>query len=255
MIKQKLKASLIHLGISALVVGSFLAFARVVWYPSPFFEISGLMGIILILVTVDVILGPLLTLVVFKPQKASLKLDLSVIACVQIAALAYGMHTIYQAHPLYVAYASDRFTPINANEVSPQKAKHDELKKSKLAGPTVVYVQKPSDPAEMSRVTMEVLSGKPDIDARPEYYEPFDKFSQEVLVHGLKPEVLLETPEHKQKLEQFLAKHGKTANDYAFLPLVGKEEDVLWVWSRETGKPVGTLAVSPWQQEQVASAK
>jgi hypothetical protein len=248
MIKHKLKAALIHLSISALVVGCFLAFALTVWYPEPFFSISGLTSILLILVTVDVILGPLLTLVVFKPLKSTLKFDLAVIAMVQIAALTYGIHTIYAAHPLYVAYAGDRFTPINANEVSPDKAKYDELKKSKLTGPTIVYVQKPTDPAEMSRVTMEVLSGKPDLDARPEYYEPFEKFTQQVLAHGLKPEILLTKPEYKQKLEQFLKEYGKTANDYAFLPLSGKEDDVLWAWSRETGKPVGTLAINPWIQ-------
>lgn len=255
MIKHKLKAALIHLVISALIVGSFLAFALTVWYPTPFFEISGLLGIILILVTVDVILGPLLTLVVYKPLKATLKMDLTVIAAVQIAALAYGIHTIYQAHPLYIAYAGDRFTPINANEVSPDNAKYAELKKSKLSAPTVVYVQKPTDPAEMSRVTMEVLSGKPDLDARPEYYEPFDKFAQTVFANGVTPEALAAKPEHQQNLDKFLAKHGKTAADYAFLPLVGKEYDVLWAWDRATGKPVGTLDINPWQPAAVASAK
>ncbi|CAG0908405.1 unnamed protein product, partial [Cyprideis torosa] len=177
---------------------------------------------------VDVVLGPLLTLVVYKPLKTTLKIDLGVIAAVQIAALGYGMYTINQAHPLYVAYAIDRFTPINANEVSPAKAKHAELQKSKLSGPTIVYVQKPSDPSEMSRLTMEVLSGKPDIDARPEYYEPFNKFATEVMQKGSTPQQLSQTPEHKQKLEAFIAKYGKTAEDYAFLPLVGKEKDVLW---------------------------
>ena len=253
MIKHKLKAASIHLVISALIVSSFLAFALTVWYPTPFFEISGLLSIILILVTVDVILGPLLTLVVYKPLKATLKMDLTVIAAVQIAALAYGMHTIHQAHPLYVAYAGDRFTPINANEVSPDAAKHAELQKSKLSGPTIVYVKKPSDPAEMSRVTMEVLSGKPDIDARPEYYEPFDQFAGEVLQKGLTPQQVTSTPENQQKLSAFLEKHGKNAADYAYLPLIGKEKDVLWVWDRTNAKPVGTLDINPWQLPKVAA--
>jgi hypothetical protein len=246
MIKHKLKAALIHLVISALIVGSFLVFALTVWYPTPFFDISGLLGIILILVTVDVILGPLLTLVVYKPLKVTLKMDLTIIAAVQIAALSYGMYTIYQAHPLYVAYAGDRFTPINTNEVSPNNAKYTELKKSKLTGPTVVYVKKPTDPAEMSRVTLEVLSGKPDIDARPEYYEPFNKFIQKVFTNSVKPETLIAKPEHKQKLEDFLAEHGKTANDYAFLALSGKEKDVIWAFSRATGEPIDAININPF---------
>lgn len=246
MIKTKLKASLIHFIISASIIGCFLVFALTVWYPTPFFDISGLQHIIFILVTVDVILGPLLTLIVFKPQKPSLKFDLSVIALVQLCALSYGVHTIYAAHPLYVAYAIDRFTPINANEVSPDKAKLPELQKSKLAGPTLVYVQKPSDPKEMSRVTMEVLSGKPDLDARPEYYQPINHFKKEILTSGIKPELIEKNPKYKKTLEDFLARNGAKPNDYAFLPLVGKEKDVLWVWSRATEQPVGILDISPW---------
>ena len=255
MIKHKLKASLIHFGISVFVVGCFLAFALNVWYPAPFFSISGLTSIVLILITVDLILGPLLTFVVFKPLKATLKFDLSVIAAVQIAALGYGIHTIYAAHPLYVAYAGDRFTPIDASEVSPEKAKYAELHKSKLSAPTVVYVQKPTDSAELSRVTMEVLSGKPDLDSRPEYYEPFDKHTQKVFQQGVKPETLFANPADQPKLEKFLEKYGKTAADYAFLPLVGREKDVLWAWDRTTGKPVGILDISPWRLSQAVAAK
>lgn len=255
MIKHKLKAASIHLGISAVIVGSFLLFARLVWYPTPFFEISGLLSIILILLGVDLILGPLLTLVVFKPAKPTLKFDLSVIALIQLAALGYGAYTIYQAHPLYVAYSGDRFTAVNANEVSPAQAKYPELQVSTLASPSVVYVQKPTDLAEMSRVTMEVLSGKPDIDARPEYYEPFAKFAAQVMEKGLSPTQLSSTPQNQQKLTAFLQRHGKTAADYAYLPLVGKEKDVLWVWDKATQQPVGTLDIDPWKLDtQVANA-
>jgi hypothetical protein len=255
MIKQKLQAALIHLGISALVVGCFLAFVLTVWYPAPFFDLLNLQHIILMLIAVDVLLGPLLTLLVFKPQKATLKFDLSTIATLQIAALTYGMYAIYQSHPLYVAYAGDRFLPINASQISPSEAKYDELKKSKLTGFTPVYVKTPTDSTEIARLTKEVSSGAPDLYARPAYYEPFDKFTQEAFAQGMKPEKLLANPEYKQKLEQFLAKYGKTANDYAFLPLVGQEDAVLWAWSRETGKPVGTLAINPWKPDQVATAK
>lgn len=246
MIKTKIKASLIHLIISASIIACFLAFVLTIWYPAPFFDISGLQHIILILITVDVILGPLLTLVVYKPKKPSLKFDLSVIALVQLCALAYGAHTIYSAHPLYIAYAIDRFTPINANEVSPEKAKLPELQKSKLAGPTLVYVQKPSDPEEMSRVTMEVLSGKPDLDTRAEYYEPIQSHINELLNQGINPEKIIQNNKYKTILDSFIKKYGKTPNDYAFLPLVGKEKDVLWAWDRATKQPIDILDISPW---------
>jgi hypothetical protein len=247
MIKSKLKASLLHLFISMLVVGCFLAFAITVWYPSPFLEISGLKNIILILVSVDLILGPLLTFVVSKPLKASLKFDLSMIVAMQVAALAYGMFTIYQGHPVYVAYAVDRFSLVIANESQPEQAKYDEFKVSKLWKPKLVYAKLPDDPKKVSDLLSEMMKGKPDIDARPELYEPFDKFAQDALKHGIAPEKLTTSANNKEKLAQFLSEHGKTASDYAFLPLSGKEKDVIWALSRETGKPVGVIDINPWQ--------
>jgi len=255
MIKSKLKASLLHLFISMLVVGSFLAFAVTIWYPAPFLEISGLKGIILILVSVDLILGPLLTFVVFKPLKASLKFDLSVIVAVQLAALAYGMLTIYQGHPVYVAYVVDRFSLVIAKESHPEQAKYDEFKVSTFGTPKLAYAKLPTDPKKVSDLLSEVMKGKPDIDARPEFYEPFDKFAPDALKHGIAPEKLTTSASNKEKLAQFLNEHGKTANDYAFLPLSGKEKDVVWVLSRETGKPVGVIDINPWKLEQIAAAK
>lgn len=246
MIKQKLKASSLHLLVSALVVGCFVAFILTVWYPNPFFSISGLSSILLMMLAIDLILGPLLTFIIYRPKKNTLKLDLTVIATIQVAALFYGAFTVYEAHPLYVAFAGDRFTPINANEVNPSKAKFDSLKKSKLSGPTLVYVKKPSDPAEMSRVTTEVLSGKPDLDARPEYYNPVQQHIDEILNKSINYKALEKKPGNQKKFKRFIEKHGQTLHDYAFIPLVGKTKDVLWAFDRNTGQPVDIIEISPW---------
>lgn len=246
MIKNKLKASAIHLAISAFIIGCFLLFTLTIWYPEPFFTISGLQHIILILISIDIILGPLLTFIVFKPQKASLKFDLTIIGFIQIIALSYGIHTIYESHPLYIAYAIDRFTPINANEVNPEKATYDELKKSTINGPSLVYVQKPDDPAEMSRVTMEVLSGKPDLDARPEYYKPIQNFMSKIMANSIPIEKLQSNTANKEQLDNFLNKNGKNIRDYAFLALSGKEKDVIWVFDRQNSKPIGVIDINPF---------
>jgi hypothetical protein len=64
-----------------------------VWYPNPYREISGGRELFLILVTVDVILGPLITLSIFNPVKAwkVLRRDLAIVGLIQLAALGYGM--------------------------------------------------------------------------------------------------------------------------------------------------------------------
>ncbi len=223
MIKDKLKAASIHLAISAFILAAFLSIVLSIWYPAPFAEISGLKNLLAVLIGVDLVLGPFLTFIIFKKNKSTLKFDLSVIASIQLAALIYGSFTIHQGHPAYVVYTIDRFELISAKEALPERAQHEEFKISKLWLPKLAYAKRPEDSDTRNKLLFEVLSGLPDLERRPEYYEPFDKFTQDVLAHGLKPEVLLSNPEHKQKLEQFFAEHGKTANDYAFLPLVGKE--------------------------------
>lgn len=255
MFKDKLKAASIHLTISAIVLFVFLSIVFSVWYPQPYATISGIVSILLILVGVDLILGPLLTFVVFKKGKASLKFDLFIIASAQIVALLYGAFTVYQGHPAYVVYAVDRFELIPAQEAFPENAQYEEFKISKLWLPKLAYAKKPEDSESKNKLLFEVLAGKPDIERRSEYYEPIDKFSDKIFSRGVKPEVIRTLPENKQKLDAFLNKYGEAANDYAFLPLIGKEKDVLWAWNRKSGEPVGILDVNPWALEQVANAQ
>lgn len=252
--KDKFKASFLHFIISSGIIFLFLLVTLLVWYPSPHYELSGLKSILVILLLIDIILGPFLTFVVYKKNKTSLKYDLAVIVGIQIAALFYGVFTVYQGHPVYIVYAIDRFETIAAMDAYPERAKHDEFKTSKLGSPKLAYARMPEDTFVRKQLLFEVLSGKPDIDARPEYYEPFEKFADQVMQQGLTSQQLTSTPDNSQKLDTFLAQHGKNATDYAFLPLVGKEKDVLWAWDKTTKQPVGTLDIAPWQQAQVAAA-
>lgn len=255
MFQHKVKASLLHLLISVIIVGAFLTFALLVWYPSPFLQLSGLIPILLILVSVDLILGPLLTFVVYKPDKPRLRMDLTFIGLVQLAALGYGMHTIYQGHPVYAVFTVDRFTLITAQEAKPDQARYPEYQVSTFGKPVFAYAQKPADPEILKELMFAALSGKPDIDAQPAYYEPFDKFTQTILSGGIASEKLLAATPSQNDVEDFLSEYGGNVDDYAFLPLVGKEEDVIWVWNRASASPVDILNINPWKLEQVASTE
>jgi hypothetical protein len=113
------QAAPIHLLISAVIATLVVGTMLLVWYPQPYFLAAGGITLVLLLVGVDVVLGPLLTLIVFDPKKKSLKIDLAIIAALQLAALAYGGWTMFSARPVYVAFAGDRFHLVAANEISP----------------------------------------------------------------------------------------------------------------------------------------
>src|SRR5215471_7202946 len=111
------KASIIHLGISAAIGAAVVTLMLFGWYPRPYFTAMGGDTLILLLIGVDVVIGPLITLIIFDPKKKGLKFDLSVIAALQLAALAYGCSVMFTARPVYNVFVVDRFETVAANQV------------------------------------------------------------------------------------------------------------------------------------------
>src|SRR4249919_365709 len=108
------QASGLHLIISAAIAGAVIALMLSLWYPGPLFEAAGGNDLLVILIGVDVVVGPLITLVIFRSGKPGLKFDLSVIAALQIAALLYGMHAVFLARPAFIVFVRDQFQVASA---------------------------------------------------------------------------------------------------------------------------------------------
>lgn len=69
------------------------------------------------MLTIDVIMGPLLGLLVYKEGKKSLKSDLTVIILLQLSALFYGVYSIEQGRSAWLVYNVDRFELVRKNEI------------------------------------------------------------------------------------------------------------------------------------------
>ena len=67
--KQKLYASGVHLAISIIVAIAAALLVFLVWYPSPLQKAIGVGDVFWMMLGIDVVLGPLLTFVVFKQGK------------------------------------------------------------------------------------------------------------------------------------------------------------------------------------------
>ena len=105
-LKPRLRASAIHLAIS-LSVATLAALVVVGWwYPYPYRELSGGRELFALVVVVDVVLGPLITLVIFNVAKTRrhLMMDFTVIGLLQVAALAYGLWTVFVARPVHLVF-------------------------------------------------------------------------------------------------------------------------------------------------------
>ena len=101
---SKTKASFTHFLISAIFILLFCTFVYFVWYQQVYFNASGVSAPLKLLFIVDVVLGPLLTFVIYKQGKKYLKLDLFMIALFQLVAFFYGAYNIYLGKPSLVIH-------------------------------------------------------------------------------------------------------------------------------------------------------
>lgn len=245
---SKLRASAIHLTASVSIVLIFLGFMFFVWYPMPYFEINGGWTVLRILAGVDVVLGPLLTLIVFKPGKPGLKFDLSCIVLAQLAALIYGGMIIYQQRPAFVVFGVDRFTTVPAVDVDFDQLKHTELKRIAGIGPILAEAKPPKDLKRRQELLFGVLmEGQKDLEFRAELYEPYRPDLQQLRPRSIDlTKIAAINADAKQAINTFIASQSGRLEDYLYLPLRGRNKDIVMVLSSESGLPVGSIPISPW---------
>lgn len=114
---QRIRYFLTHLSISSLLGLMLIGMVFFVWYPFPLAKALGVTQIILILITVDVIIGPLLSLLVYKVGKKTLKKDLLIIILLQISALIYGLYNIVSSRPSWIVQNGDLFELVRYNQI------------------------------------------------------------------------------------------------------------------------------------------
>jgi len=243
MFKIKLKAFLLHLVLSAIALSLIMILVILFWFPTPFLEISNFKEIAYILIAVDLVLGPILTFVAFNPSKKSLKFDLSAIVAVQIMALSYGIYSLFLSHPLYITYYNNSFNLVATNIAKPETAKHNSFKVSKLASPTIAFMNVTDE--NKGEIFTDMLNGGPDLEARAEYYEPYQDHLDTIIKNGLDPKINFNSESSKIKLDNFLNKNGKTVDDYVYVPLTGNGKKIIWVLKKDTGEPIDTINILP----------
>lgn len=245
------KAAAIHLAISAAIGIAVVALALFVWYPEPFFDAMGGNDLVLILVAVDVVLGPLVTAVVFNPAKPRrlMQLDLGVIALLQLAALAYGLHVVIQARPVYMVFTVDRFDVVTANELRAEEL--DRVKDPRFKGvpwgrPSIIAVESPTDPKEQYRIIESALRGA-DLQTFPQYYVPYEKLASAALKRSRPLERLRSGhADEAARIDAELKRLGRSLEDTRYLPLKARKRDYSVMLDAKSGAVVGYLPIVPW---------
>jgi hypothetical protein len=241
------KASGIYLLVCALVALAVLVFMKLVWFPGPLFELTGGNQLLFILVSVDVVLGPLLVLVVYKPGKGSLKFDLAVIAILQLSALGYGLYTVSLARPAYVVFTLDRFDVVTAKDLDPEdlaKVKQPKFDHVPWGRPQFIGVIRPSDPREAEHVLNSALAGK-DLQNFPQYYVEYASQAQQALQRAQPIDSIQKRS--PDLVDDYLSKANRAASSVRYLPLRAPKQDGAVLVDAVTAEPLVILSIDPWQ--------
>jgi len=244
------KAAAIHLGISALIALTVVTVMLALWYPQPYFDAMGGMGLLKILVGVDVAIGPLLTLIIFDRRKKSLRFDLTVIALLQIAALVYGVYVMFEARPVYAAFVLDRFEMVPADQLDPADlaAGPPEYRAVPLTGPKLVGTKLPdkANTEEWNKLVFSGVAGK-DVQNFPKYYVPYADAVPAILAKARPLSALLEGhPEREPAVRAAVAKSGQAESALAFVPLMGREGAMTALIDRRDAHLVAVLPIDPY---------
>lgn len=243
------KAASIHLSISICV--GILVFVLLfgVWYPPPYFRAAGADRLILLLLGIDLTLGPLLTLIIFKTGKRGLKFDLTVIGIAQTLALIYGLHVIVASRPAFLVAAVDRFVLVSANELDDAdlaQGKDPAYRSRSWTGPRLVAAKRPESSSERSDLLSAAIEGK-DIERFPKYYADYASEAPKLLERAQPLDKLrpLDTVAAAQ-VQQWLQDNKRNAADVVWVPVVARDNSLVMLLDRSSGTPLAPLDIDPW---------
>ncbi len=248
--KDKFQAFLIHLAISALIAVIAIIFVFFVWYPSPLHEAVGVTEIFLIVLAVDITIGPVITFIVFKKNKPSLPFDLAVIALLQLSALGYGMSTVFEGRPAFVVFNSDRFDVTRASDLNPESLKTAEQQGNKYGrvswfAPRWVGSVKSKDLARRKEILFSSVQGGPDWPQLPELFVPLSQVKTLILKRAQPFQKIYDLYKFKETRLSAL-EPWKSKKDVKWLALRGPVKDMIVLVNAKTAEIIKVIDISPW---------
>ncbi|MBQ73668.1 MAG: hypothetical protein CMQ20_01445 [Gammaproteobacteria bacterium] len=194
------------------------------WYPDFFYSIDGGWEGMRIIIGVDLILGPLLTLIVFRAGKPGLKFDLTAIGTLQAVCLAAGLYIVYSERPLFFIYYEKHFysssadTYTNYGVPTPDPHEFTDTIPAKVVS---LLPENPIEEADFRKILFQ--DGIPAWVYKPTYRK-LDEHMETVVTEGMNEEELRDR-DSKGNLDAWLKENGGTFVDYAFIPIHSRYRD------------------------------
>lgn len=182
-------AGALHLLASLAILAMLTSIALFWLFPGGLFQAAGGWEGLKIVVAVDLVLGPCLTLIVFNPCKPRSELvrDLSLIALMQVLALGAGVWQVLKARPLALVQVFDTFYAFNREDFRQLNVAEDELDRLSGWAPKYFYVEVPENSEKfLVQHTKALLNGEKPLQQRIDLYRELttDRQALEKILHG-----------------------------------------------------------------------
>ncbi|GMR21001.1 MAG: hypothetical protein BMS9Abin36_1599 [Gammaproteobacteria bacterium] len=225
--KTRLAAAGLHFLASALVISLSLYVIYFIWYPKPFYIIHSVFDAVKIVLSVDLVLGPFLTLVIFnklKPRKELIR-DISIIIIIQVSALIWGMHITYKMRPVFFVFQADTFYPIIKEDIDLENLNKAVSLPAAWQSPKIIYIeplkgknaiQRLKDAAKGAGLKGEMY--------KTEKYKPLSlqedsEYRQDIIKQAMSYSFLQNSKTWKAGVEQLVLSQGGVIEDYLFYPV------------------------------------
>ncbi len=211
----------IHLILSLLVFSTLVAMMLLFWFPGDLFFIDGGWQGLKLVAMVDLVLGPALTLILFKPGKPKLVMDMSMIAAIQLSALAYGFYTTHQQRTVAVVFAENTFNTLSAkaNLEANQQLRKLDVQPGTLPPVSLfklpLLVTPAPDKESYGKFLENILNGYPGPQERSDQYVPMATHHDMIKKNALSHEQLAENGT-LESVEKALNKRNLDASQVEF---------------------------------------
>jgi|SRR5688572_414434 len=248
---SRVRFAALYLAVTAAIAILVFLTARFFWYPYDLFTAAGGRDLFFLVSGVDLVLGPVVVFILYKPGKKGLKLDLATVGALQLAALCFGIWVLFESRPAFIVFVKDRFELVRANEIPAQeaaKARGTSFAHPPLWGPRVVGAVLPKDSDEQFRVTMSAMAGQ-DLHFFPQHYMPYEDLKGDVMLKAF-PMARLRAlnPGKGEAIEALEKRLGKTDADLRFLPMrAGPTLDLTVIVDNVRAEVVDIVALRPWE--------
>ena len=239
---NRFSAFLTHFGISLVI---FLIIGYVIlyhWYPGLFFASDGGWQGIRIVALVDLVLGPTLTLCVFKAGKPGLKMDLTLIGIFQAICLAMGVFVVHAERPIAIVYSDGFFHSMTAEDYREVGFQVPDFGHLPGSTPKWVTSQLPSDPYKEYEIRKEALTEDIPLRSYAQFYKAFEGSDIDAARDSYSLEDLQE--ERSAELNRFLHEHGGTADDYLYLPFGARYQYAMIVMRKSDRSIAGSMVLN-----------